>query len=67
MKLKNCVVGQCVQTKEHQPIGSGIFCLDGATGVIVEIRDEPYYNIVVEFENGTTDSGNHTNLRKIKE
>lgn len=67
MKLKNCVVGQRVQTKEHQEIGSGIFCLDGATGVIVEIQDEPYYNIVVEFDGGTTDSGNHTNLRKIKE
>ena len=67
MKLKNCVVGQRVQIKEHQPIGSGIFWPEGATGVIVKIRDKPYYNIVVQFDNGTTDSGNHTNLRKIKE
>ena len=66
MKLKNCVLGQRVKTKEHQPIGTGVFCLDGAIGTIVGIQKQPY-NILVEFDNGTADSGNHTNLRKIKE
>lgn len=68
MKLKNCVVGQRVQVKLKQDVGSGIFYSDlqGECGTILYIKDEPY-NINVKFDNGREDSGSHNNLRKIKE
>lgn len=68
MKLKNCVVGQRVQVKSEQRTGSGVFYgdLQGECGTIVDVRDAPY-TVKVKFDNGREDSGNHTNLRKIKE
>lgn len=68
MKLKNAVVGQRVQVKLEQSIGTGVFYggLQGECGTIVAIKGKPY-NIKVQFDNGRTDRGNHNNLRKIKE
>lgn len=67
MKLKNCVVGQRVQVKQDQQLGSGVFYSDlvGKSGTIVTVKGGSY-NIKVKFDNGREDVGNHTNLRKIK-
>ena len=68
MKLKNCVVGQRVQVKTDQRLGSGVFygSLVGECGTIIAVKGKDY-NVEVKFDNGREDSGNHTNLRKIKE
>ena len=68
MKLKNCVLGQRVQVKLDQSIGTGVFYgnLEGECGTIVAVKGKPY-NIKVQFDNGRTDRGNHINLRKIKD
>lgn len=68
MKLKNCVLGQRVQVKSGQSLGSGVFYsgLVGECGTIVAVESGSY-NIKVKFDNGREDEGNHTNLRKIKE
>ena len=68
MKLKNCVVGARVQVKPDQCVGTGVFYgnLEGECGTIVAVRGKRY-TVKVQFDNGREDSGNHTNLRKIKE
>lgn len=68
MKLKNCVVGQRVQVKQNQQLGSGVFYggLVGESGTIIAVETGKY-DVKVKFDNGREDEGNHTNLRKIKE
>lgn len=68
MKLKNCVVGQRVQVKEDiNP--STLNFIRSFRGQEVTIIGSPDVDgdVRVLLDNGDTDVGHHTNLRKIKE
>lgn len=68
MKLKNCVVGQRVQIKELSNTQHLAFCR-AHLGRYATIINEPDRDgdLTIRLDNGHTDIGHHTNLRKIKE
>lgn len=68
MKLENVKVGTKVRVKLQQSDSTTRFysryC--GVVGIIISPPDEDY-DVKVEFSDGTTDFGHHSNLKRIKE
>lgn len=67
MKLANCVVGTKVQVKNARKDGVLYFYAHnrGEVGTIIRTPDSDG-DVRVELDDGTYDTGHHTNLRKYK-
>ena len=68
MKLKNVKVGTKVRVKTEMNDDVVPFHLRyrGAVGTVIEAPDEDG-DVYVEFSDGDTDFGHHSNLKRIKE
>ena len=68
MKLENVKVGAKVRVKTEMDEAVLIFFRRhrGAVGTVIEAPDEDG-DVQVEFSDGTTDIGHHSNLKRIKE
>jgi len=68
MKLKNVKVGTKVRVKSTMNSSVLAFYSDyhGTVGTIIAASTEDG-DVRVEFSNGTTDIGHHSNLKRIKE
>ena len=68
MKLENVKVGTTVRVKTDMYNGVLAFYLRyrGAVGTVIEAPDEDG-DVYVEFSDGSTDYGHHSNLKHIKE
>lgn len=68
MKLENVKVGTTVRVKTEMNNGVLSFYLRhrGAVGTVIEAPDEDG-DVHVEFSDGSTDVGHHSNLKRIKE
>lgn len=68
MKLENVKVGTTVRVKIEMNECVLTFCMRhrGAVGTVIESPDEDG-DVYVEFSDGTTDIGHHSNLKRIKE
>ena len=67
MKLKNCKVGQRVETKDFDIIKDVCRFYQrhcGKVGTITGVRDPD--TVTVEFDDGTSDYGHHSLIRKVK-
>lgn len=67
MKLKNCVVGQRVETKDFDITNEVCRFYErncGKVGTITRVRGD---NVVVDFDGcGDSDYGHHSLIRKVK-
>ena len=68
MKLENVKVGTKVRVKTEMNNGvlSFYLCHRGAVGTVIA-APAPDGDVNVEFNDGTTDYGHHSNLKRIKE
>lgn len=68
MKLENVKVGTKVRVKTEMNDGVLSFYLRhrGSVGTVIATPDEDA-DVLVEFSDGSTDYGHHSNLKRIKE
>lgn len=68
MKLENVKVGTTVRVKTEMNDGVLSFYLRhrGSVGTVIESPDEDG-DVHVQFGDGSTDFGHHSNLKRIKE
>ena len=69
MKLKNCVVGQRVETKAYDITNNVCRYVQrncGKVGTIISDTELAHDLVQVEFDDGTSDYGHHSLIRKVK-
>lgn len=68
MKLENVKVGTIVRVKTEMNNGVLSFYLRhrGAVGTVIAAPDSDG-DVLIEFDDGRTDYGHHSNLKRIKE
>lgn len=69
MKLENCIVGQRVETKAYDSTNDVCRYLPrycGKVGAIISDTELAHDLVRVEFDDGTSDYGHHSLIRKVK-